>query len=117
MTEVFLVLERAYEYNYETYDSSEGGNVLTAYSSQAEAERVAKVYTREVLGTQEDLAEYMDPSYYTEVFNLLGFEQDSSIWDFDSAAAFNALSPERQEQVVEAVGDRFYFVRAVELAA
>ena len=38
MTKIYVVQARSFEYNDETYDSSDGGNVIHAYSSLAAAE-------------------------------------------------------------------------------
>jgi len=52
---LYVVLERSYEYNDETYDASEGGNAVIAFNSKDAAEKEAVKRTADFLrGTNVD---------------------------------------------------------------
>ena len=65
---IYVVQSRNFEYNDETYDTSEGGNVVHAYTSQAEAHAAALRLTMDSLRDG-------GICYLTEKYNV--FDQDA----------------------------------------
>lgn len=59
----YIVLERSYEYNDETYDASEGGEPKVVFDTKVAAEKEAKRLNDDTWRTHEYLYEYHDRYY------------------------------------------------------
>jgi hypothetical protein len=63
MAKKYIVLERSYEYNDETYDVGEGGEPKVIFDTKAEADKEAKRLNDDSWRTHEYLYEYHDRYY------------------------------------------------------
>jgi hypothetical protein len=121
---MWVVLERKFEYNDETYDSTEGGNCIIAYKTEKEAdnacermmvESIRKGVTYMYAGCGSVF--YRDPALYA-VLEKYGVDYDS-LYRYDACEElFEKLMTAPEEDlvvVVDLLVYPLYFVQDVEV--
>lgn len=108
---VYIVLERAYEYNDEGYDSSEGGNVVTAFDSEASAQAEVKRRTVELMVKEPDfVADCLGYEMWGD--KVQGFKPLAYVEDHDELeGAIIGLSDEDKVALAEFLSESFFLVQ------
>ena len=122
---IYVILERSYEYNDETYDAQQGGNCVIGYNTEAEAD---KAWEALMIKSIKDGVTYMyygynsflcNSSELVDVLNKYNFSYDNQD-DYETVDDFFAAIKDAPDKdilvVVNHLIDPLFFVQELEMA-
>ena len=121
---VWVILEREFEYNDESYDASESGNCLLAYHSEVEADSACKRMMVESVRAGETYMYRSESAllYNSEESNALlqkyGYTRDDLWYHEKREEFFEALSMAPEDDIITLVDHLIYplyYVQDVEV--